>query len=526
MLFGLCIPALAQCELGQFGKRGRAVFHGLTGYFKAIPAVYPISPACLYQSVIIVCRRIIGVDTQSPHHAGQRLRIVQPAIQQHRFFYQRRSIIGVLRQAGLQLFFGCRIVAATDLLLALQIQTIQRIPIEILRHGHRPGQDIRLVVADINQFVVAQFHSDLIESGRSGDLEGQSAQRTQVHTPAEKQFAVRIHAKRVLNGLNRAEQQRPITAASDRVERSVGIGVQQALCRQRGKPVFFPGVSAIRRKSAMLKRRQGAVFFRLIKEPAALYFHILPVLIGEQLFPDHALLRESPDPYLFARFFMARSIAGHAEILIMPVGAEEIGVTAKHMIGFITAEIIVLIIGKITAVGLVAVPGMNLAVVLQVAGAGVNELQISRSRNGGVHPGIVRLLEGGGVMPEGRCGEIGLVARQLNLQPPASAGEQVENADKAGGAAVLVLYAEIIHRRGAVRAMADDPIVGLDAPAGPGPAQGDVAEFHRPVVIDERPAGALFNGGPDFPSNLRQDQHPQILVLQLHNLPLFLHRLV
>ena len=84
----------------------------------------------------------------------------------------------------------------------------------------------------------------------------------------------------------------------------------------------------------------------------------------------------------------------------------------------------------------------------------------------------------------------------------------------------------VVHRRRAVRRVADDAVVRLDAAARPRPAHRDVAELHDVVVVDERPAGRLLDRRPDLAADLGQDRHPEVVVLQLDDRPFLVDRRV
>ncbi len=137
----------------------------------------------------------------------------------------------------------------------------------------------------------------------------------------------------------------------------------------------------------------------------------------------------------------------------------------------------------------------------------------------GVHPRVVRLLQRRRIVPVRRRAERRLIAPEPDLEAPRRAREEVEGADDAAHAAVRVRARRVVHRRRDVRRVADDPVVGLDAAAGPRPPHRDVAEFHGLVEVDERPARALLHRVPDLPADLGQDHHLDVVVLEFNHLP-------
>src|SRR5208282_4872067 len=164
----------------------------------------------------------------------------------------------------------------------------------------------------------------------------------------------------------------------------------------------------------------------------------------------------------------------------------------------------------VAAVLLINGPIVRPAVVADVLGAGMDELEITGGFDTNVHPGVIRLVKSGGVVPEGAGGETGLVRGQVDLQSPGSAREQVERADDATAAAVRVAACEVIYGREAVGRVPEDAVVGLHPAAGPRPAHRDIAELDHVVEVDEGPTGRPINGGPDLAADLRQDEDLQV----------------
>src|ERR1019366_5359691 len=99
------------------------------------------------------------------------------------------------------------------------------------------------------------------------------------------------------------------------VERAPRVGGDKAVGSLHGIPVLGPAIGAVRRKATVLEWCQRARLGGLVEQPSRLYLGVLPVGISKQLFPDHALSREAPDPELLPRLLVMRCVAHHPEIL-------------------------------------------------------------------------------------------------------------------------------------------------------------------------------------------------------------------
>ena len=274
----------------------------------------------------------------------------------------------------------------------------------------------------------------------------------------------------------------------------------------------------MRREPEVLEGGEGALLGRLVEQPARLHLGVLSVAVGEQLFPDHPLPGEAPDPDLLAGLLVARRVAHHPDVVVMPVRAEEIRLPPEDVVRLVPAEVVVLVPAEVAPRG-VDGPGGVLSGVAQATGARVGELEVAAHRDADVHPRVVRLLQRRGVVPEGGRAEGRVGGAEPDLEPPGRAGKEIERADDAAHAAVGVGARHVVHRCRDIRRVADDAVVGLDAAAGPGAAHGDVAELHHLVEIDERPAGPLVHGVPDLAADFRQDHHLEVGVLELDHLP-------
>jgi len=167
-----------------------------------------------------------------------------------------------------------------------------------------------------------------------------------------------------------------------------------------------------------------------------------------------------------------------------------------------------------------------LAIVPDVSGSGKDEFEVSGGFDARVHPMVVGLFEAGGVLPDGAGREAGLVFGQVGFHLPAGAGEEIEHPDIAADAAIRMSFNLIVYGSRAVGGVADDAVVGLDATAGPGTAHGNIPEFHDAVSVDIWLTGGLVNGRPDLSTNLGQDNHADVVVLQLHHIPFLVDRLL
>ena len=212
-------------------------------------------------------------------------------------------------------------------------------------------------------------------------------------------------------------------------------------------------------------------------------------------------------------------IAPHAKAFIVPVPPEEIGVPSKNMIGFVLPKIVVFVIGDVLAIFRVDGPLAYLPVVAHVFVSGINKLQVLTGFYPSVHPGVIGLFQRGAIVPKRTGGEIGLVCREVDFNCPMGLREQVERADVATYASIRLFFDFVIHRGGAVGRMANDAVIGFDAPARPCPAHRNVAKFYHLVEIDKGLACGFFNGGPDFPSYFRQYHYFDVFIFQFHYLP-------
>ena len=197
----------------------------------------------------------------------------------------------------------------------------------------------------------------------------------------------------------------------------------------------------------MFERGPRAFFRRLVVEPPRLQLDILAVRVGKQPLPNHPLPRKTPNPNLPPGLVVVAGAFDDAEILVVPIAAEEIGITAQDVVRFVAAEVVVVVIRDVRFLLSVVWPIAMLALVADIARPRKDALQVAGRLDGRVHPRVIRLLQRRGIVPERRRREVGLVLRQVDFEPPGGASEQVERADRTTHAAIGVDMRDIVHRR-------------------------------------------------------------------------------
>ena len=142
----------------------------------------------------------------------------------------------------------------------------------------------------------------------------------------------------------------------------------------------------------MLEWRQCAGAVGLVEKPPRLHLDVLAVSIRQQVLPDHPFAREAPDPDLPARLVAVVSAMGHAEVLVVPIAAEEFRQPAQHMIRLVAAKVVVLIPREVAAGLRVDGPIVGAAVVADETGARMDKLQVAGGLEADVHPRVVGLI--------------------------------------------------------------------------------------------------------------------------------------
>ena len=437
---------------------------------------------------------------------------------------QRGDVVRVLLQARLEGLAGRAVGALAEVLLAREPQAVDRVPVEVGRRLERPRERSRVRGAAPLE-AVADPHPQALLRDRDGHGLRPRLERHRLDLGLEDHLVPVEDLQLLADGLERREGQVDPALAHRHVEAAERRAGHEALRAHHGEPVLGPGVGAVGHEAPVLERRPRAPLGRLVEGAAGLQLDVLPVGVGEELLPDHPLAGEAPDPDLLAELLVARRPPAHAEAVVVPEGAPEVGLPAEDVVGLRAPEVVSLVEGEVAALR-VDRPGAHLAPVPDLVGARVDELQVPGGLEAGVHPRVVGLLERRLVVPQRRGREVRLVGGERDLEPPGRAGEEVEDADHDRGAAVRVLAGDVVDRGRAVRRVADDAVVRLDAPARPRAAHGHVPELHHLVAVEERLPGGLLDRRPDLAADLRHHRDPDPAVLQLHDRPLLVDRLV
>ena len=107
------------------------------------------------------------------------------------------------------------------------------------------------------------------------------------------------------------------------------------------QPVLIPLVSAVRGEEKLLERSVIALDHVLVEQTSALKFHILGIVIGQEVYPDRAFFRRSPGEVLASRLLIPAGIVEHAEVVTFPVGPEIALLRASRMEGLVPSELLV-----------------------------------------------------------------------------------------------------------------------------------------------------------------------------------------
>ena len=122
----------------------------------------------------------------------------------------------------------------------------------------------------------------------------------------------------------------------------------------------------------MLERRQIMRPVRLVETAAALKLRVLPVAVGEKVFPDAALARQRPKPYLAPVLLPRDGAVDGAHVKLGPPYPVYPAVARQDMVALRAAEGVAEIDVEFAPL-LVARPGVDVAVVLDVGRAGEEE---------------------------------------------------------------------------------------------------------------------------------------------------------
>ena len=152
----------------------------------------------------------------------------------------------------------------------------------------------------------------------------------------------------------------------------------------------------------MLIRSKTTVGSRLVIHTAGLQFDVLTIGICQQILPDTTFTGQAPKENLHPQFLIIIRMMDRSEIIIVPVSAIEVIVFAQYMIRLRVSEIILFIPGNIASL-FVERERMEFAAMADIVRAGITELCISGRPITGIHPLVIRLIDGRSVMPGCRC---------------------------------------------------------------------------------------------------------------------------
>ncbi len=197
------------------------------------------------------------------------------------------------------------------MLLALQPQAVDRVPVEVGRRLERPRERSRLRVA-------ASTPGGCPRSARAGARAATATGTAVVHvsrgfaaTGVEKTTRSPSSTSSVSFTASSGEKRTSSPPSRGRhVEAAERGGRDEALRALHREPVLGPGVGAVGQEAPVLERRPRALLGRLVEGAARLHLDVLPVGVGEQLLPDHPLAGEAPDPDLLAELLVARASSG------------------------------------------------------------------------------------------------------------------------------------------------------------------------------------------------------------------------
>ncbi len=258
----------------------------------------------------------------------------------------------------------------------------------------------------------------------------------------------------------------------------------------------------------------------LVQEAAGLGLGVLAVAVGEEIDPDLAGPGLVPDPDLAAGHVVIQGPVAHARVASLVPGAVEILPLADGEVALGVGRGVGPVPGQVPALRIHG-PGLerDVVVVADLPAAGEDVAQVVGRRNGPAGPVVVGLAEGRGIVPSSVGLEVGFVLGQPDRDAPAGPGGKVHGPDDTADAAVGIAAQDVVHGRGRRGGMADDAEVELDAARRPGAAQGDLAELHDVIGIEEVAPGRLVGGAPDLAADLGQDGHRDVGILQPHHRP-------
>ena len=139
---------------------------------------------------------------------------------------------------------------------------------------------------------------------------------------------------------------------------------------------------------------------------------------------------------------------------------------------------------------------------------------------------IIGLLLPRTVVPKRARTEVGLVGRQRNLESPGRPGQKIQRTNHTTHTAIRMRECLKINGRSAVGRMANNPVIGFDAPARPGAPHGYIPKLDHLVVVYKIAAAGFLLRRPYFATDLRKNQHFDVGIFERHYLPRHVDRLI
>ena len=308
-----------------------------------------MAQGCAGRAKLVIGGGVVGVDAQRlPGEAARRGRVA-PAVGQRCHLRECRYVVWVApAQTGPKCIGRLHVSAYVYAFLAPQIVALSRLPVERRRRFPGPAQDIA-ISGNVLELVAADADAQL--PGRSGELHGlfHRLHRCEDKIALMQQFFAVEHLQLVAERPDRRDAyQEPGGSLPADIEHTPGTGADEAFDPLDWQPVFRPRVCGIRREFLMLERGQAAPVGGLVEQPAGLDFDVLTIGIGQQFLPDHPLA-DSPRSRFSGRVCHLRRSSGHAEVVLVPVAAEELGEPAHDVIRLVAPEIVLLVPREIPA---------------------------------------------------------------------------------------------------------------------------------------------------------------------------------
>ncbi len=468
------------------------------GLAKRDPAERPV--VARHEVVFIAAERLVGFPGGFRKPAGLVVDRREPAEcrREPRVFLQRTA----------EQFHGLRLVPVFHRVIAGEAEFFGRGRLAAghlgLKLGRRGLFRLRAVGDDLLAPGVADHQAAGLRIGRGVDLPPPALARPEIGPFVEDFAAGGGDADRRLGkrpGHVERHEQFPLPRGE--VHGGVLVGAGEAVHLLDGKPGFLPTLLQVWIEQPTVALGQ---------EAARLQFDILPVGVGEDVFPNQAAAGRSPRPEFFAEALVARGEEHAAAIALVVVGGDEIGRRAGEVV---ECPERVLVPTEVAA--FVDRPGLGIA-----AASGIGVFR-GREADLGVVPGVDGRIgpEVGVVVRERRIRqenavlEAGAIGKHGDLDGPFHPPHPLERADGAGNAAVVVVQHLVRHRRESVDGVAAGGKVPLDAAGKPG-----AAESHQPRLDDVIPIDkvevvvGLVVSSVNAPAEVRQHDHAEIVVFE------------